>query len=102
MFGSKGKIVKSLNELPNEEHWVIVTSDTRSYQSPGYGDPGEPAYHTESVTQLIYEAYTDEDELRADLQKRAESDFKDDQKFKVIHVTPVDVNINVSVSLRRD
>lgn len=99
MYGSKGKRVKSLDELPNEPHWVIVTSETRSYQTPGYGDPGEPEYHTESVTQLIYEAYTDIEDLQEDLRKRAESDSKDVKKYKVIHVNPVDVNISVSINV---
>lgn len=84
------KYVHSADDLPSGEHWAIiegssvtVPGDERSRTNPGHGYPE----HTEHY--CTYLAFTDEEEFKAELQRRFESNSKysyGSRSTKGIHV----------------
>ena len=89
--------INKIEDMPDEEHWVLVINRHKSYMEQGYGDPGEDDYHHCSMDYLEHHVYTDVEELKDQLETMHE--FEKKAKYKVFHVKPVNVKFNVSVDL---
>lgn len=97
---SADRHVRTPEDVPEQEHFAIFESrtitipgDERSRTNPGHGYPES----TESF--ISYEAYFTKEKLLAAIKKLEDYSYSK-KAYRVVKVTPMSVNVSLSVDVK--